>query len=109
MAESFSVFWTATAQHDLSAIIEHIMNESPQNARTVFQTLKENAQKLNTFPERGRVVPELSEIGVFVYRELVIERWRLIYKVETNRVFVMALIDSRQNAEDILFHRLIGR
>lgn len=106
---SFSVFWADAAQNDLSTLVEHIYRESPQNARNIFHTIRERAESLNQFPERGRVVPELSDIGVFTYRELIIERWRLIYKIDTNRVFVTALFDSRQNMEDILFQRLIRK
>ncbi|MCK9374247.1 MAG: type II toxin-antitoxin system RelE/ParE family toxin [Sulfuricurvum sp.] len=106
---TFSVFWTETAQRDLSALADHIYQESPQNARNIFLTIRERAENLNRFPERGRVVPELADIGLFTYRELIIERWRLIYKINKDHVFVTALFDSRQNMEDILFQRLIRK
>jgi len=103
----FNIFWTDMAQSDLSELVERIYQESPQNARNIFQAIRECAESLDQFPKRGRVVPELADIGVFSYRELIIERWRLIYKIDTHRVFVTALFDSRQNIEDILFQRLI--
>lgn len=106
---NFSVFWTDTAQGDLSALVEHIYPDSPQNAREIFHTIRKRAESLNQFPQRGRVVPELADIGLFIYRELIIERWRLIYKIDKDQIFVMALFDSRQNMEDILFQRLIRR
>lgn len=106
---NFSVFWTDTAQGDLFALVEHIYPDSPQNARAIFHTIRERAESLKRFPERGRVVPELADIGLFIYRELIIERWRLIYKINNDHVFVTALFDSRQNLEDILFQRLIRR
>ena len=104
---NFSVFWTDTAQGDLSALVEHIAQDSPQNARIIFHTIRERARNLNHFPQRGRIVPELADIGILTYRELIIERWRLIYKIDKDHVFVTALFDSRQNMEDILFQRLI--
>lgn len=103
----FNVFWTNTAQGDLSSLIEHIHQDSPQNARTIFHTIRERSKSLNQFPLRGRIVPELADIGLFTYRELIIERWRLIYKIDNDQVFVTALFDSRQNIEEILFQRLI--
>lgn len=60
------------------------------------------------FPERGRIVPELREFGILIYRELIIDRWRVMYKINADRVYVLAVIDARQNAEDILFHRFVG-
>jgi toxin ParE1/3/4 len=107
MNEIFSVFWTNTAQNDLSGIVEHIYRDSPQNARDVFQLIKAHAKKLDIFPERGRIIPELREVGVTAYRELIIDRWRLMYKIDTKSVYVLAVIDTRQNAEDILFHRFM--
>ncbi|MDP3300911.1 MAG: type II toxin-antitoxin system RelE/ParE family toxin [Sulfuricurvum sp.] len=108
MAKTFSVFWTNTAQNDLSAILEYIHHDSPQNARSILKSMKDQAQKLNTFPERGRIVPELREFGILIYRELIIDRWRVMYKIDADHVYVLSVIDSRQNAEDILFHRFIG-
>lgn len=104
---NFHVFWTDTAQGDLTALIEHIYQDSPQNARTIFHTIRERSKSLTQFPQRGRVVPELTDIGLFTYRELIVERWRLIYKIDEDRVFVTALFDSRQNIEEILFQRII--
>lgn len=106
---NFSVFWTDTAQGDLSALVEHIYQNSPQNARTIFHTIRERSKSLDQFPQRGRIVPELADIGLFTYRELIIERWRLIYKIDNDQVFVTAFFDSRQNIEDILFQRLVRK
>ena len=108
MAETFSVFWTNTAQNDLSAILGYIHRDSPQNARSILKSIKEQAQKLDSFPERGRIVPELREFGILIYRELIVDRWRIMYKIDIDRLYVLAVIDARQNAEDILFHRFIG-
>lgn len=108
MADTFSVFWTNTAQNDLSSILEYIRRDSPKNARLILKSIKEQAQKLDSFPERGRIVPELRDFGILIYHELIIDRWRVMYKIDADRVYVLAVIDARQNAEDILFHRLVG-
>lgn len=108
MADTFSVFWTNTAQNDLSSILEYIRRDSPKNARSILKSIKEQAQKLDSIPERGRIVPELRDFGILIYRELIIDRWRVMYKINADHVYVLAVIDARQNAEDILFHRLVG-
>lgn len=101
-----TVYWTKSAQKDLEDIIDYIRQDSIQSARNVFTTIKESAQSLETFSERGRIVPELQSIGVLSYRELICIRWRLVYRINKEEVYVMMLIDSRQSAEDILFKRL---
>jgi len=106
---SFAVYWTDTAKADLTNIIEYIYGDSPQNARNVFGIIKEQAKSLSIYPNRGRIVPELRDVGVMNYRELIVDRWRLVYRVDEMSVFVMAVIDARQNAEDVLFCRLVDR
>lgn len=41
-----------------------------------------------------------------VYRELIVSRWRLFYRIAGESVYVLARIDSRRNVEDILLERL---
>ncbi|MDO9207279.1 MAG: type II toxin-antitoxin system RelE/ParE family toxin [Sulfuricurvum sp.] len=107
MSKKFTVFWTQTAENDFIFILEYIKKDSLKNAQTVFGVIKEQALKLNTFPERGRVVPELQEFGITQYREIIIQRWRMIYKIVDERVYIVSLIDARQNGEDILFNRYV--
>jgi predicted component of type VI protein secretion system len=64
-------------------------------------------QKLYYFPERKRVVPELQHIGVIKYRELIYKRWRVIFKIQETNVFILLVVDSSRNLEDILFQRLL--
>jgi hypothetical protein len=58
-------------------------------------------------PNQGRIVPELKEQGIQTYRELIVAPWRIVYRVSDTTVFVLSVIDSRRNVEDILLDRLI--
>ena len=64
------------------------------------------AGALRELPERGRVVPELRSVDVFVYRELIAKPWRIIYRFERGRVFVLVVLDSRRDLTSILLERL---
>ncbi|MDD2723608.1 MAG: type II toxin-antitoxin system RelE/ParE family toxin [Methylovulum sp.] len=101
------VYWSKAAEADLLAIIRHIRNTRPQTATQVFATIKNKAADLEIFPERGRIIPELLAQGLAQYRELIISPWRIIYRVADDAVYVLAVIDSRRNIEDILLDRLI--
>ena len=92
---------------DLKGIIEYISADSPHNALKILRKIKQKASNLYTLPERGRIVPELQDQGIFHYRELIIPPWRLIYRVGERKIFVLSVIDARQNVEDILLKRLI--
>lgn len=107
MNEFHQVFWTRTAQQDLKRIIEFITADSQAKARTIFTEIRKKAAGLNHPPLRGRIVLELKFQGISVYREIIRQPWRIIYKVEGGRVWVLAAIDSRRNVEDLLLDRLI--
>lgn len=107
MNHKYTVVWAEVAEADLLGIVQYIATENLANARGALSKIKEKAGSLNFLPERGRVVPELSEQGVNLYRELIIIPWRLIYRIAEEKVYVMAVFDSRQNLEDLLLKRLI--
>jgi toxin ParE1/3/4 len=56
-------------------------------------------------PERG-IVPELAEVGMRLYHEILCPPSRIIYRIVGPNVFVMTVIDGRRNVEDILLERL---
>ncbi|MBU0964784.1 MAG: type II toxin-antitoxin system RelE/ParE family toxin [Proteobacteria bacterium] len=107
MSTPFKVHWASIAEEDLKNIILYIAEDSPTNARNIFEKIKETASSLTHLPERGRIVPELQDQGIFLYRELILAPWRIVYRVSDKKVYVLSVIDSRQNVEDILLKRLI--
>jgi len=107
MNPRYQVVWTSVAENDLKKIIEYISVDSPHNALNILRKIKRKASSLYTFPERDRIVPELQDQGILQYRELIGPPWRLIYRIAERKIFVLSVIDSRQNVEDILLKRLI--
>lgn len=107
MKQEYQVVWTGVATNDLKKTIEYISATSPDNAGKVLEKVMESASSLYTLPERGRILPELQTQGIFQYRELLIPPWRLIYRIAESKVYVLSLVDSRQNVEDILLKRMI--
>ncbi|MGB4548453.1 MAG: type II toxin-antitoxin system RelE/ParE family toxin [Syntrophales bacterium] len=103
----YSILWTKTAEQDMSRIIDYIGRDSLDRALEIFHAIQTSATALNSLPERGRIVPELKVHGISTYRELVISPWRLIYRIEGKRVFILTIIDGRRNLEDILLERLL--
>ena len=102
----YKVIWSDIAADDLNKIIDYIAEDSVNNALNVFNKIRDRCSKLYSSPNRGRIVPELKESGISLYRELIIEPWRIIYRVADNYVYILLVIDSRQNVEDILLNRL---
>ena len=107
MSEYYKIKWTSNAKEDLLNIVEYIKKDSLSAARKVYGQIKEKAQSSNFFPLKGRVVPELQKEGITIYRELIAQPWRIMYKIENDTVYIMAIFDSRQNVEELLLQKLL--
>lgn len=103
----YEVLWTDSAALDLNAILDFVARQDRQAAGAIFQGIRLKATTLSCFPERGRVVPELQAQSIAMYRELLHKAWRIVFRIEGNRVFVLAVLDARRNVEDLLLDRLI--
>ena len=108
MRKSYNVWWSETAENDLIYIVEYIAGENSLQANKIFGDIRKKAENLHTFPDRGRIVPELKDQGITLYRELIIGPWRMMYRVSEDSVYVLSVLDSRQNVEDILLMRFIA-
>lgn len=103
----YKVKWTKHARADIFQIIHRIAVQHPLSAKKIYQRIKILAQKLDHYPMRGRVVPELKEYSITTYQELIHDPWRIIYSIVQDTVYISAIIDSRRNIEDILLARLV--
>jgi len=106
MTERLKVKWLFGARIDILQISHYIVKDNLANAKKALRKIKEAAVYLEVFPNRGRVVPELEKQGVFLYREVVITPWRIVYRLSGKAIIVFAVIDSRMNVGDILFNRI---
>lgn len=105
--DSYSVRWTELAVQDLERIVEHLQLDSPQAARRVLDQISKRAKSLESMPLRGRLVPELAYFELRTYRELLVRPYRLIYRVEGDEVWVIAVFDGRRDLTDVLLWRLV--
>jgi len=108
MSQKYGVIWAGVAENDLKEVIEYIATDSPTNALKALKKIRQKASSLYAFPERGRIVPELKDQGILLYRELIVPPWRIIYRISERQVYVLSFLDSRRNVEDILLGRLIS-
>ena len=74
----FPVILTPQSQDDLAHIVRYIARDNPEQARAFGNLLIDKALSIGALPERGRVVPEVSESSV---REIIHAPYRIIYEV----------------------------
>ena len=105
--ERFEVSWADVAVRDLERIVDFVEQEAPSAAERIFEEIAGRARTLKSLPLRGRIVPELARFEITTYRELVIPPYRLMYRVDADRVLVVGVFDSRRNLEDVLLSRVV--
>ena len=108
MAKIYGVVWTRSAKLDLELIVQYLKSDSARVAREVLSDIKKECESLCHFPLRKKVVPELQQVGILKYREIVYKRWRIMYKLESEMIFIVLVVDMRRNLEDVLLQRLLG-
>lgn len=89
MAGRRAVAWSKSAQSALDEVITYINQDSPANARLVLVAALDAAASLEALAERGRIVPELADSQI---RELLVFKYRLLYRVSDDRVTVVAFL-----------------
>lgn len=97
------------ALRDLEGIVDFILaNDDPLKAARIYERIHDSVSRLAELPARGRIVPELRDEGLEMYRELLISKvWRVIYRVRGTRVVILSVLDGRRDLEELLLQRAL--
>ena len=96
------VIWTVAAWNDLETVADFISRDSPYYAAAWVRNVRDAARSLNLMAMRGRVVPEIGDRQI---RELIIQSYRLVYKVEGSRVAVLGIIHGARDLKALWVRR----
>jgi addiction module RelE/StbE family toxin len=86
--------WTEPAVADLENIQAYIARDSAEYADAVIERLILSVDQLESFPESGRRVPESTDPKI---RELLVERYRIIYRRKKGAVQILAVVHGARN------------
>lgn len=89
--------WSDEALEDIESIATYIEKDSPIYAKSVVFKIFEKAEIIRDFTELGRIVPELNDSTI---REIFVYSYRLIYKINSNRVLFVAVIHGKRLLEN---------
>lgn len=87
--------WTDPAVTDIENIQEYLARDSPEYADSVVERLILSVERLKSFPQSGRAVPEASDLKV---RELIVSAYRVIYRVRKGKAQILAVVQSARDA-----------
>ena len=82
-------------------LADYIALDNPQAALKWAETIQKSVNKLIKFPQSGRKVQEIKRTDI---REIIDENYRIIYRIETERISVLTIRHCKQllNKKDIL-------
>ncbi len=88
------VIWTEPALQQLDAIADYISLDNPVAAGRLVQEVFDKTERLEDFPQSGRIPPELPDS---VYREVVVPPCRIFYRQDEARVLILYVMrEERQ-------------
>ncbi len=74
--------------------VVYLAQDSLTAAQGLLESALESTSSLSVMSERGRIVPELQNPAI---RELLVQRYRLLYEVQETRVEILAFIHGARD------------
>lgn len=96
------IVWTGAALADLNDIAEYIALDNVVAAKQLVNTVYTKVDRLKTFPESGRIPPELEYLS---YREVIVDPCRIFYKVENDNAIILNVMRAEQDLRRFLLSK----
>ncbi len=90
--------WTDTAQAHLKGIHDYIAQDSPRYALATVDRITHRTRQCGEFPHAGGRVPEYDTDDI---REVLEYPYRIIYRILSDRVDVLAVVHGARRLPDI--------
>jgi len=98
LKKKYEVNLTRHAQEDLEHIFDYIAADSINNASNFIVELEKSVYSLEHLPNRNPLIPENEYFGTD-YRHLIYKKYRIIYRVLENSVFILRIIHGAKLLE----------
>src|SRR6185436_18880091 len=92
------VVWTAPAVDDLRELHAYIARDSDMYASGFVERIIVAAERLVQHPKFGRVLPETSDEQI---RELLFQKYRIVYRIESDSIAILAVIHGARDLGDL--------
>jgi toxin ParE1/3/4 len=105
---SYTVLLLEAAVKDIEAIYRYIRKSGTKKAtKEMVINIREACDSLSENPERGHISDELSQIGQFEYRQIIVRKYRIIYQLAKPNIFVFGIIHGNRNIGEVLRQRML--
>ena len=82
------VIWTRGAVEDVEAVKAYVARDSVRYAALLAERIVAAVDRLELFPESGRVVPEVGDESL---REVIYGAYRIVYRIKAESVEVVTV------------------
>lgn len=93
------IIWTEPALSDLNEIAEYIALDKLNAARRLAKQVFSSVDRLEQFPESGRLPPELERSR---YREIIAGPCRVFYRVDQGKVYILYVMRGERQLQKYL-------
>jgi len=87
------IVWSPLAMERAAEIAEYISRDNPTAAEKWIDTVFSKVEQLKSFPENGRIVPEINSKD---FRELIYGNYRIICRLEKIQVSILTIRHEKQ-------------
>ena len=82
------IIWSPRSLRDVESIRDYIARDSPRVADLVVARIIKVVERLETFPESGRKVPERNDPEI---REVIAAPYRVVYRLREGNVEIITV------------------
>lgn len=87
------LIWSPLAIDRVAEISQYIAQDSLNAAEKWINSTFRIVERLEQFPESGRIVPEIRQDD---FREIIHGNYRIIYKIEAERISILTVRHGKQ-------------
>ena len=103
-----NIIWTDAARDDLLEIRAHLkLNQSATFVKKVTEQIRDEVGSLRDWPSKGIYVPQLEELQLDQYRELLAGQHRIIFERGSEAFYIHLVCHASRDLEALLRRRLL--
>ena len=89
--------WAGRARGDLHDIGDFIARDKPEAAVRWVNRIIAVVERVAVFPSSGRIVPEIGRDDI---REVILEKYRIVYQIRDDGVIVLTVFESHMHLSE---------
>jgi toxin ParE1/3/4 len=87
------VVWSPLAIDRAAEIAKYIAQDNMIAAESWIDTVFAKVEQLKSFPESGRIVPEINSLKI---KELIYGNYRIIYRIQEKQISILTIRHGKQ-------------